>query len=170
MSIVSHPKIRKIGDPILRVKCEPVSIIDSELEKLVEEMKVVMAEAKGLGLAANQIGVPKAVFTMNCRGSVEVFLNPEIVSQSDLQVFLQEGCLSIPGIPGQATKRYNKVVIKYNKLSDIGETIEEELVGTPAIVVQHEVDHLNGKLFVDQYGPLKKSMVMDKYKKYLNRR
>lgn len=162
---MSHPKIKKIGDPILRHKAEPISIIDSELESLVEEMITVMKEANGIGLAANQIGSTKAVFVMNCRGSIETVLNPEIVSQSDLQVFLQEGCLSIPGIPGQATKRYNQVKIRYNKLSNIGEVVEEDLIGTPAIVVQHEVDHLNGKLFIDQYGPVKKSMVMDKYRK-----
>ena len=160
-----HPKIKIVGAAILKAKTVEVQPSDTELPALLEEMYKVMEEAKGIGLAANQIGSSKRVFVMKARGTNEAFINPEVLSQ-ELPTTFEEGCLSIPGASA-ITKRFNKLKLRYFKPEDLTTPVEETFEGTSAIAVQHEMDHLNGKLYIDQFGPVRKGMILDKHKKYL---
>lgn len=156
-------KIRKIGDQILRKQTEPVTDF-SQLPTLIKEMTEIMREEKGIGLAANQAGVSKAVCIIDTSygiNPIEIFVNPKIMSTSDLIDF-EEGCLSIPGISA-TIKRFNKVKVQYQNL--VGEKQEQEMEGLSAIAIQHEIDHLNGKLYVDHLSRLKKSTLLAKYRK-----
>lgn len=159
-----HPKIKIIGETVLKTKTEPVKP-GEDLTSLLEEMYKVMEEAHGVGLAANQIGVSKQVFVMKARGTNEAFVNPEITNKESPTTF-EEGCLSIPGTSA-TTNRFNKVKLKYFKPEDLNTPVEETIEGTAAIAVQHEMDHLNGKLYVDQFGPVKRGLVLDKHRKHL---
>lgn len=153
---------------ILRRPTERVSFSGPKLEKIVSEMKQILTSQKnpeGVGLAANQIGLPYSIFVT----PTHVFINPEILSYSEeLQPEKDEkapleGCLSLPKYYG-IVKRYRWVVVKY--LNEKLETIEEKFAGFPATVIQHEIDHLNGKIFVErileQNGRLYKSTGKDK--------
>jgi peptide deformylase len=158
-------KVRLVGDPILRTKTTPISQVDDSVTALVKEMIETMNASEGVGLAANQIGSNKRIFIMNTRGSIETFVNPEVLWQQD-DVIFEEACLSIPGVTAK-THRFNRLKVKYYKLEDINTPIEEILEGVPAIAIQHEMDHLDGKLYVDAFGPVKKGIILDKHKKYL---
>lgn len=156
-------RVKKIGSAILRAKTNPVTDF-STIPDLVKEMTDIMREEGGIGLAANQAGVSKSVCIIDIsKGTnpVEIFVNPKIIEQSDLIDF-EEGCLSIPGVSA-TTKRFNKVKVKYQDVT--GAECEQEMDGLRAIAMQHEVDHLDGKLYIDGLSRLKKDMVLRKYKK-----
>jgi peptide deformylase len=159
--------VRLINDPVLRTKTRPLVEADvSALSELLTMMFEVMKDERGIGLAANQVGLDVSLFVLGINGLHETFINPEILSASDLVDF-DEGCLSIPGVVAK-TKRYNKVTLRWNDASDpLSKPHEETFEGIKAIAIQHEMDHLNGKLFVDQFGPVKRSMLLDKHKKYM---
>jgi peptide deformylase len=158
-----------IDDPILRVRCDEVptdSLLD--MYKLLEEMHSVMLAEQGIGLAANQIGRSLRIFILKDNNKpYRAFINPEILAQSELVDFENEGCLSIPGTFG-TTKRYRVIRLKWTDLE--GRIQEEDFMGMEAFAVQHEMDHLNGKLYIDQFGPLKKEMVVKKHRKFMKRR
>lgn len=122
-----------------------------------------MKEAKGIGLAANQIGVSQAVCITDLEPGQEpkAYINPEITESSD-PISFDEACLSIPGV-SEKTTRFNKVKVKYQ--NRFGEYVEEQLEGIKAIAIQHEVDHLNGKLYIDQLSRLKKQLLAKQYQK-----
>lgn len=160
-------RVKKIGEAVLRKPTEKVTDF-SGLGDLIKEMTEIMREEKGIGLAANQAGVSKSVCIIDITqgtNPVEIFINPEIVSGSDLIDF-EEGCLSIPGISA-VTKRYSKVKVKYKDIA--GNDREEDMDGLRAVAIQHEVDHLNGKLYVDSLSRLKRDIALKKYKKNLAR-
>jgi peptide deformylase len=141
--------IKKYGSAILRSKAKPVTGFNGELEQTVEEMKKTMAEANGIGLAATQVGIDRAFFIarLGADGEVAPYVNPTLTPLSDEIETAEEGCLSIPGIWVEVD-RYLKVRLRAQNLK--GESVELELEGHPARVVQHEIDHLNGVLIIDR--------------------
>lgn len=160
--ILIHP------DPRLKKVCEPVEAITPDIGKLAEDMLETMYDAPGVGLAAPQIGVTKRLLVMDCvkeDGAAPrpmVLVNPEVTwSSEDLSVY-EEGCLSIPDQYAEV-KRPALVRVAWTALD--GTRQEEEFAGLWATCVQHEIDHLNGKLFIDYLGPLKRQMITRKMEK-----
>jgi peptide deformylase len=158
-------KVRLLNDPILRRPCVTVTGATLPLvASLLDDMNETMKAEGGIGLAANQIGYSVRAFILKEGESFREFINPEIIEQSDLVTFEAEGCLSIPGVVAK-TQRYKR--LKLTWLDKLGTKNEEEFIDMKAFAVQHEMDHLNGKLYLDQFGPVKRSMIIGKHKKYL---
>jgi peptide deformylase len=156
-----------LPDKRLRLVSEPVGRITAEIKKLVEDMFDTMYEAPGIGLAAIQVGVPKRIVTMDLSKKDEaakprVLINPEIVWSSEETSIYEEGCLSIPEYYEQI-ERPASVRFRFTDLD--GKTHEEEASGLFATCVQHEIDHLNGKLFIDYLSKLKRDRVNKKFAK-----
>jgi peptide deformylase len=141
--------IVKFPNEALRSPAKNVTRSDAGIKDLVEDMEKTLREAKGLGLAANQVGVLQKVFVYHDGTSLGVLINPRIVSASGEQTGI-EGCLSVPGLQGEV-KRANEVVLKGMDLS--GKTVRIKAEGLLARVFQHELDHLNGTLFIDRAEP-----------------
>lgn len=156
---MSHGQVRIYGDPVLRVKSRPVLELDPSIEELVDEMFEALEEEGGIGLAAPQIGVPLRVIIVSLPadlGRAEVALiNPEIKSAEGWQEF-EEGCLSVPGIFDKVKRRAR---IKIEGLLPNGTRFESEYEGFPATVFQHEIDHLDGVLFVDRLPRMKRRLL-----------
>ncbi len=139
--------VRKIGDPVLRSKAQPVKEINTKTENLVENLKSTLVELEGLGLAANQIGVLQRVFVIKRNnGEMLEFINPEILQKEGNKID-REGCLSVPEREGPVP-RAEKVKLRYQTLTD--EEVEAVFSDLEARVIQHELDHLDGVLFVDK--------------------
>jgi peptide deformylase len=159
------PKIRTYGDAGLRKKNETITEFGPELERLFERMREAMIEARGVGLAGPQIGVAKMVAVVNPDPDDNTKLirmaNPRIVVSSDETDRLEEGCLSVPGIRGEVP-RASKVTVVYQDEKGREHTIVAE--GFLARVIQHELDHLNGVLFVDRLSLAKRSLIKSKLK------
>jgi peptide deformylase len=156
-----------IPDKRLRLVSEPVKKIDAEVKKLVEDMFETMYEAPGIGLAAIQVAVPVRLVTMDLakkEGPPEprVFINPEIVWTSDEKATYEEGCLSIPEFY-EDVERPAQVKVKYLDLD--GKEQEVSAEGLLSTCLQHEIDHLNGVLFIDHISKLKRDMVVKKFRK-----
>ena len=162
-----------IPNRILRRKSAPVERIDDDLKRLMDRMLATMYAAPGIGLAAVQVGVPRRLITLDVtnRETAEgdepakdpmVLVNPEILWRSDDMFVYEEGCLSIPEYYAEV-ERPAKVRFAY--LDREGQKQEREAEGLLAICVQHEVDHLNGKLFIDHLSKLKRDMVVRKFTK-----
>ncbi len=167
--ILIHP------DPRLKSVAEPVADIDDELRVLADDMLETMYDAPGSGLAATQIGVMQRLFVMDCakkEGAPPdpmVLVNPEIVARSDELKVWEEGCLSIPEIYAEV-ERPAEVTMRWLDLN--GREQERTFGGFPAVCVQHEIDHLNGRLYIDYLTPLKRQMItrkMQKLKRELKR-
>jgi len=161
---MSIRKIIKIPDPILRQISEPVKSVDKEIKKLSEDMLETMYEAPGIGLAAVQVGVLKRVIVIDLSKKDEkknplCIINPELTFKSDDLVSYEEGCLSIPNQFAEV-KRPNKCNIKYLDIK--GNKRELKAEGLLATCIQHEIDHLNGKLIVDYASSLKRSRIKAK--------
>jgi peptide deformylase len=151
----------------LRLKSEPVKTVDAALRSLVADMFATMYEAPGIGLAAIQIGEPLRLITMDLAKKDDppvplVFINPEILWTSDETSTYEEGCLSIPEYY-EEVERPAKVKVKYLDLD--GKEQELEADGLLATCLQHEIDHINGVLFIDHISKLKRNMVMKKFTK-----
>ena len=160
-----------LPDKRLRLVSEPVKKIDAEVRKLVEDMFETMYDAPGIGLAAIQVGVPKRIVTMDLSKKDEdkeqrVLLNPEISWSSDEKKVHEEGCLSIPEFY-EEVERPSEVRVKYLGLD--GKAHEIEAKGLLATCVQHEIDHLNGVLFIDHISRLKRSLITKKFNKAAKR-
>jgi peptide deformylase len=160
-------EIIKLPDKRLRLKSEPVKRIDAAVRKLVDDMFETMYKAPGIGLAAIQIAVPKRVVTMDLSKKEDdhkphVFINPEVVWTSDNKVTREEGCLSIPDYY-EEVERPAKVKVKYLDLD--GKAQEIEAAGLLATCLQHEIDHINGVLFIDHLSKLKRDRVTKKFTK-----
>jgi len=156
-----------IPDPRLRLQSEPVNTVDKGIRTLVDDMFETMYAAPGIGLAAVQIGVPLRVVTMDLakkddEKEPQVFINPEITWVSEEKSAYDEGCLSIPEYY-EEVERPAKVRVKYSDLDGKQQEIEAE--GLLATCLQHEIDHINGVLFIDHISKLKRNMVMKKFKK-----
>jgi peptide deformylase len=162
-------EIRTYPDPVLRNKTARVEKIDSSLDRLIEDMVATMHAAPGVGLAANQVGVPLqlAVIDLSSRENEEqrhpllVIINPEILAMEG-SVTEEEGCLSIPDY-SEKVKRAAKVKVRAQDRT--GKSFEIEAEGLLAKALQHEIDHLNGLLFVDHLSPLKKNIFRRRYRK-----
>ncbi len=160
-----------LPDKKLRLVSETVTKVDSGILKLVEEMFQAMYEAPGIGLAAIQIGEPRRVVTLDLAGKDEpkapqVFINPEIVWSSEETNVHEEGCLSIPDYYEEVT-RPAEVKVKF--LDQEGKPQEGHASGILATCLQHEIDHLNGVLFIDHLSKLKRDRVLKKYTKVAKR-
>lgn len=156
-----------LPDPKLRLISAPASRFDADVKALVKTMFDTMYDAAGIGLAAIQIGVQKRVVTIDLAGKDEepqplVLINPEIVTVSEELQAYDEGCLSIPDYY-DAVERPARARIRY--LNYAGETVEEECEGLYAVCIQHEMDHLNGVLFIDHLSRLKRDRAVAKVKK-----
>lgn len=134
-------------DPVLRRKAKKVHRVDESIKKLIEDLIDTVHEAHGAGLAAPQIGVPLRAIVTNVEDQLRVVLNPEIVEESEEQVEGEEGCLSIPGWYGPLMRK-ERVTVR--GMSRTGKPIKIKSEGWEARAFQHEVDHLNGILFIDR--------------------
>ncbi|MCL6625835.1 MAG: peptide deformylase [Alicyclobacillus shizuokensis] len=141
--------IRKGNDPILRQIAKPVPAITKAVEKLLDDMAETMYDAKGVGLAANQIGIAKRLVVIDVGEGLVELINPEILERSGSQR-AAEGCLSLPGLSGEVTRARH---VKVRALNRQGEEIVIEASDLFARCIQHEVDHLNGILFIDYLKP-----------------
>jgi peptide deformylase len=159
---MSDLKIIQYPHPTLRHVSKPLKRVDTELRDMIRRMFELMYAAKGVGLAANQVDLPYRFFIVNEQGDPEkgaemVFINPVLSRQKGLAE-AEEGCLSLPGLYADI-KRSEKVTVDAYSLS--GEPVHLEAEGLLARVVQHETDHLNGKLFIDRLGTAKELEVRD---------
>lgn len=147
-------EIRKYPDPILRMKATEIESINKDIRKLCADMIETMFFWNGAGLAANQVGIPLRLIVVRFDDGALTLINPEILKMEDEEV-AEEGCLSIPGFFDHV-KRSKKVRIRGRTMED--KYFEEEFEGFPARVFQHEIDHINGKLFIDHLSPVKKDL------------
>ncbi len=160
--ILIHP------DPRLKTRCAPVTDITDELRAAAEDMLETMYDAPGVGLAGPQVGLMQRILVMDCIKDPEaeprpmVLMNPEVTWSSDEQNTYEEGCLSIPEQYADVTR---PAEVKVRWLSLDGSTQEEHFDGLWATCVQHEIDHLNGKLFIDYLTPLKRQLITRKMQK-----
>ena len=164
---MSKKKILTLPDPILRKTSEPVEKIDKKIKNVMDDMLETMYAAPGIGLAAVQIGILKRIIVIDLSKEGEkkkpIFIvNPEIISKSSDLVSYEEGCLSIPNQFAEV-ERPNTCKIKF--LDYEGNKKELEAEGLLATCIQHEIDHLNGILFIDYLSKLKKEMIIKKVKK-----
>lgn len=160
--IILHP------DPRLKKACEPIAAITPEIETLAADMLATMYDAPGIGLAAPQVGVTKRLLVMDCVKDPDLpprpmaLVNPVVLWSSEDQVSYEEGCLSIPDQYAQVW-RPAQVRVGWTALD--GSAQEEQFEGLWATCVQHEIDHLNGKLFIDYLGPLKRQLITRRMEK-----
>ena len=160
-------EILVVPDPVLKQVSAPVAAVDDELRALMDDMLETMYAAPGIGLAAIQIGVPKRVIVMDIARQDEpkaprYFVNPEILWASEETVPYEEGCLSVPEIYDEV-ERPARVKLRY--LNYQGEQVEEDAEGLFAVCIQHEMDHLDGVLFIDHLSRLKREQAVKKVKK-----
>lgn len=157
-------EILEIPDERLRIVAKPVKSFDGELSRLIEDMIETMYDAKGIGLAATQVDVHQRLLVLDVSETQDqprVYINPEIIASEGTET-CEEGCLSVPGIYAEVS-RAETVRVKAQNAD--GTFFEEDLEGMHAVCLQHEMDHLVGKLFVDYLSPLKRRMVTKKLEK-----
>jgi peptide deformylase len=160
-----------LPDKRLREKSEPVKAVDAEVRALVDDMFETMYKAPGVGLAAIQVGIPRRIVTVDTAKKDEprnpqVFINPEIVWNSEEKNTYEEGCLSIPEYY-EEVERPTEVKVRYMGLD--GKTQEVVASGLLSTVLQHEIDHINGVLFIDHISKLKRDRVIKKFAKAAKR-
>ncbi|MCT6871653.1 MAG: peptide deformylase [Bartonella sp.] len=156
-----------LPDPVLRKISTPIERVDANLQKLADDMLETMYQAPGIGLAAIQVGEPLRLLVIDVAGKDEpkapqVFINPEILWKSDEPNVYEEGCLSIPDYYAEV-ERPKRIRVSY--LDRDGKKQECEADGLLATCLQHEIDHLDGVLFIDHISKLKRDMVIRKFKK-----
>jgi peptide deformylase len=157
--------ILEFPDPRLRTVARPVEQVDDELRRLIDDMFETMYQAPGIGLAATQVNVHKRLLVLDVseeRNQPMVFINPEITPLTEETGTLEEGCLSVPGF-NESVERPQRVHVK--ALDRNGEAFEMEAEGLLAVCLQHEQDHLDGKLFVDHVSRLKRQRIRKKLEK-----
>lgn len=156
-------KIFHYPSPILLKKTTPITEFNEELRNQVKEMFQIMEQEKGIGLAANQVGLDKSVFIIRIpfieEELIRVFINPKISLGGDM-IAIKEGCLSFPGISVEFARR-RMCQVFYQNLD--GSTREETFSGVPSIVCQHEMDHLEGKTFIDDLPTLTQNEIRAKF-------
>ena len=156
--------IIEFPDPRLRTVARPVKEVDTRIRQLIDDMFETMYEAPGIGLAATQVDVHQRLLVLDVsedKSYPMVFINPEILDSEGSQVY-QEGCLSVPGIYADVTRAESIVV---RALDRDGQSFEVNADGLLAVCIQHEMDHLAGKVFVDYLSPLKRELVRKKLAK-----
>ena len=163
-------QMKLCGDPILRTECTPFEKIDDELLHTLDTMVDMMREQSGVGLAAPQVGITQRFIVMMNPDDEKIFkmINPVIKSYSDKTCVLEEGCLSVLGadnLPVYANvTRPERVTVEW--LDENGKHQSAEMSGIPARIVQHETDHLDGKLFIDYLSGARREMVMRKVRRH----
>ena len=160
-TILIHP------DPRLRKSCARIDTFDAKLRSLADDMLETMYDAPGVGLAAPQIGLTRQLLVMDCSDKEEpqtpcILINPEISWESEETHTYEEGCLSIPEQYGDVT-RPERVRVRFHDIDGVEQ--EEEFDGLWSTCVQHEIDHLRGKLFIDYLSAMKRTMITNKMKK-----
>jgi peptide deformylase len=158
-------RVIKYGNPILRMKVSKVHKIDDSIRKLADNMMLTMQWEGGIGLAAPQVDQSLALLVVDHGliyedGEPTAYINPEILD-SEGESIMEEGCLSIPDIR-EEVKRSEVITLRYQNLN--GDTLEKKVDGLLARVLQHEIDHLHGVLFVDRISPLKKQLLKKELK------
>ena len=156
--------ILRYPDPRLHTRAAPVLKVDDNIRKLVADMAETMYEAPGIGLAATQVDVHQRVVVIDVsedNSALLALINPEIISRSGEQV-CEEGCLSVPGIYDKVTRAEQ---VRVRALNQKGETFELDAEGLLAVCIQHELDHLDGKVFVEYLSKLKQTRIKDKLAK-----
>jgi len=156
-----------LPDPLLRQVSAPIERVDAELEQLIDDMLETMYEAPGIGLAAIQVGVPRRLLVIDLAKEGEepaplVFINPEILKSSDDRSVYEEGCLSIPDYYAEVER---PAAITVKSIGRDGKEQMTEADGLLATCLQHEIDHLNGVLFIDHISRLKREMVIKRFTK-----
>jgi len=164
--------ILEVPDPLLRQKSTPVEKVDDEVRALVADMFETMYEAPGIGLAAIQVGIPKRILVIDLQEPEEeggepvrdprVFINPEILDSSDQEVPYTEGCLSVPDQYAEVDRPDR---IRARWLDEDGNSHEADIEGLLATCLQHEMDHLEGILFIDHLSRLKREIILKKLTK-----
>jgi peptide deformylase len=163
--------ILRFPDPRLHIVAKPVMAVDDRIRRLVDDMLETMYAADGVGLAATQVDVHERVIvidTSEARDDPRVLINPELIARSEEMTFADEGCLSVPQIEGclsvpqiyDRVKRHARVTVR--ALNRAGETYEFEAEGLLSVAVQHEMDHLMGKVFVEYLSALKRDRIKTK--------
>jgi peptide deformylase len=156
--------ILEFPDPRLRTKAAPVAEVDASIRKLIDDMFETMYAAPGIGLAATQVNVHKRVIVIDIsedRSAPLALINPEIISREGTEE-TEEGCLSVPGVYDKVTRSEK---IRVRTLDRNGKSIEIDADGLLAVCIQHEMDHLEGKLFVDYLSELKRTRIRKKLEK-----
>ena len=162
LDILSFP------DPRLRTEASPVVAFDSVLLSLIEDMKETMYAQSGIGLAATQVNIHRQLLVLDVsenRDQFRVFINPELTSATGSET-CEEGCLSVPGVYAEVTRARE---IRVRAQNPDGSIFEANLTGLDAVCLQHEMDHLEGKLFVDYLSPLKRMMLNKRLEKQKRR-
>lgn len=160
LPILQHP------DPRLRQKAAPVTVFDAQLQQLIEDMFETMYDAPGVGLAATQVGVMLRLAVMDCAAkdtppAPQVLINPEILEASQ-RIDMEEGCLSVPDT-NEKVPRFSR--LRMRALDRTGQPYEVEAEGLLAQAIQHEIDHLDGKLYIDYLSSLKRERINKKLRK-----
>jgi peptide deformylase len=160
-------RIFTLPDSVLRKQARPVERVDDELRRLMDDMLATMYDAPGIGLAAPQIGVSRRLIVMDpakddAPKSPVIMINPEILERSDEMRLHEEGCLSIPDFTAEIER---PAITRVAYIDPEGKQQEAELEGIWSTLVQHEIDHLNGVLFIDYLSRLKRDMVARKFTK-----
>ena len=161
---MSRLTVLHFPDPRLRKKARPVAAVDEQIRRLSQDMLETMYAEDGIGLAATQVNVQQQVIVMDLsaeRDTPVTLINPEITQTSGTEE-MEEGCLSVPGYTDLVQRAEN---ISYRYLDLDGEIIEAEADGLLAVCIQHEIDHLDGKLFIDYLSPLKRRRARKKIEK-----
>jgi peptide deformylase len=154
--------IRTYGERVLRRPAEPVETIDENVRAICEQMVEAMLRADGVGFAAPQIGVSKRIIVLDVEGEFHVLINPELLSVSDETEAQTEGCLSVPGVHAEVPRSVRATVAGTNLDGDRVEITGEGLL---ARAIQHEIDHINGRLFIDRLSSAKRRSVLKEYER-----
>jgi len=155
-------EIRTYPDPVLRRRAEPVGEINEGIKKICEKMVEAMIRADGVGLAAPQIGISKRIIVLDVDGEFHVLIDPELVSTSEEIEEFTEGCLSVPGVMA-TVKRSAEATVVGTSLD--GSNVEIAGKGLLARAIQHEIDHLEGRLFIDRLSPARKQSILKEYER-----
>ena len=162
-----------VPNPVLRQKADKLKFISEEDIKIANNMMETMIKAPGVGLAANQVGILKQIVTINFEDKENnkkanyILFNPSIIQYSEEKVIMEEGCLSLPEQYAEV-ERPKEIILEY--VNENEKIIKKEIDGFEARILQHEIDHLSGKLFVDYLSSLKRNVLIKKVKKLQNSR
>jgi peptide deformylase len=162
---VTVRKLHLLGSPVLRQRSAAVGVVDDEVRRLVDDLFETMRAAKGVGLAANQVGVPLRVAVVDVGEEFPpplVLINPHVVQTSEVAETAEEGCLSIPEIFGEVAR---SLAVTLEALDRDGTPYRTEVSGFKARAAQHEIDHLDGVLFLDHLSAVKRGLLLAKWKK-----
>lgn len=155
--------IVKYPSNVLHLQCEPVNDITEDLRKTLDRMLYTMKERNGIGLAAPQVGILKRFVVIGLPEQAPIkMINPTIISHSSDKITFNEGCLSLPGVFADVS-RYAEIDVEYT--DENGNSITRHADDLLAICMQHEIDHLDGKMYIDRLSPLKRNLLIKKYEK-----